>query len=201
MTTRCAPACSQVLPAKPQAVWARGIEAWAWSRDRRIWSKYQRQIYFDQASLATNILDDVNHRNLVVAILFSWVRNDIFSLKICVFSAILQSPFRALWLVDIENLRNFLGFTSVKARQMMQYQLPISGLFKPRQLCALGQLSLRLTTRHFKLLLGEGPGVGLSYELYGQGPKCHEKVKIVTTTLARNAVVLKPRGLDSKFAA
>ena len=27
MTTRCAPACSQVLPVKPQGVWARGIEA------------------------------------------------------------------------------------------------------------------------------------------------------------------------------
>ena len=35
MTTRCAPACSQALPVKPQGVWARGIEAWAWSRDRR----------------------------------------------------------------------------------------------------------------------------------------------------------------------
>ena len=38
MTARCAPACSQVLPVKPQGVWARGIEAWAWSRDRRNWS-------------------------------------------------------------------------------------------------------------------------------------------------------------------
>ena len=28
MTARCAPACSQVLPVKPQGVWARGIEAW-----------------------------------------------------------------------------------------------------------------------------------------------------------------------------
>ena len=35
MTTRCAPACSQALPVKPQGVWARGIEAWAWSHDRR----------------------------------------------------------------------------------------------------------------------------------------------------------------------
>ena len=35
MTPRCAPACSQSLPVKPQGVWARGIEAWAWSRDRR----------------------------------------------------------------------------------------------------------------------------------------------------------------------
>ena len=35
MTTRCGPACSQALPVKPQGVWARGIEAWAWSRDRR----------------------------------------------------------------------------------------------------------------------------------------------------------------------
>ena len=31
MTARC------VLPVKPQGVWARGIEAWAWSRDRRNW--------------------------------------------------------------------------------------------------------------------------------------------------------------------
>ena len=35
MTTRCAPACSQALPVKPQGVWARGIEAWARSRDLR----------------------------------------------------------------------------------------------------------------------------------------------------------------------
>ena len=35
MTTCCAPACSQALPVKPQGVWARGIEAWAWSRDHR----------------------------------------------------------------------------------------------------------------------------------------------------------------------
>ena len=35
MTTRCAPACSQALPVKPQGVWVRGIEAGAWSRDRR----------------------------------------------------------------------------------------------------------------------------------------------------------------------
>ena len=27
MTTRCALACSQALPVKPQGVWARGIEA------------------------------------------------------------------------------------------------------------------------------------------------------------------------------
>ena len=33
MTTRCAPTCSQALPVKPQGVWARGIEAWAGSRD------------------------------------------------------------------------------------------------------------------------------------------------------------------------
>ena len=32
MTARCAPACSQALPVKPQGVWARGIEAWARSR-------------------------------------------------------------------------------------------------------------------------------------------------------------------------
>ena len=35
MTTRCAPACSQALPVKPQGVWARGIEAWLGSRDLR----------------------------------------------------------------------------------------------------------------------------------------------------------------------
>ena len=35
MTTRCAPACSQALPVKPQGVWARGIETWAGSRDLR----------------------------------------------------------------------------------------------------------------------------------------------------------------------
>ena len=35
MTTHWAPACSQVLPVKPKGVWARGIEAWARSRDRR----------------------------------------------------------------------------------------------------------------------------------------------------------------------
>ena len=35
MTTWCAPACSQALPVKPQGVWARGIEAWAGSRDIR----------------------------------------------------------------------------------------------------------------------------------------------------------------------
>ena len=35
VTTRCAQACSQALPVKPQRVWARGIEAWARSRDRR----------------------------------------------------------------------------------------------------------------------------------------------------------------------
>ena len=29
MTARCALACSQALPVKPQGVWARGIEAWA----------------------------------------------------------------------------------------------------------------------------------------------------------------------------
>ena len=34
MTTRCVPACRQALPVKPQGVWARGIEAWARSRDR-----------------------------------------------------------------------------------------------------------------------------------------------------------------------
>ena len=33
MTTHFAPACSQVLPVKPQGVWARGVEAWAGSRD------------------------------------------------------------------------------------------------------------------------------------------------------------------------
>ena len=38
MTARFAPACSQALPVKPQGVWARGIEAWARSRDRRNWS-------------------------------------------------------------------------------------------------------------------------------------------------------------------
>ena len=38
MTTRCAPACSHALPVKPQGVWARGSEAWARSRDLRIWS-------------------------------------------------------------------------------------------------------------------------------------------------------------------
>ena len=32
------PACSQVLPVKTQGVWARGVEACAGSRDRRIWS-------------------------------------------------------------------------------------------------------------------------------------------------------------------
>ena len=67
----------------------------------------------------------------------------------------------------------------MKARQMTQSLLPISGLFKARQFCVLGQLSLRLTTRHYKLLLGKWPGVGPGYELYGQGPKCHENVKIV----------------------
>ena len=35
MTTRCAPACSQALPVKPQGVWARGIEGWARSHDIR----------------------------------------------------------------------------------------------------------------------------------------------------------------------
>ena len=35
MTTRCAPACSQALTFKALGVWARGIEAWAWSRDSR----------------------------------------------------------------------------------------------------------------------------------------------------------------------
>ena len=38
MTTHYAPDCSQVLPVKPQVAWARGIEAWAWSRDLGIWS-------------------------------------------------------------------------------------------------------------------------------------------------------------------
>ena len=38
MTACCAPACSQALPVEPQGVWARGIEAWAKSRDRRNWS-------------------------------------------------------------------------------------------------------------------------------------------------------------------
>ena len=28
-TTHCAPACSQVLPVKPQGVWTRSVEAWA----------------------------------------------------------------------------------------------------------------------------------------------------------------------------
>ena len=40
------------------------------------------------------------------------------------------------------------------------------------------------------------PGVGLSYELYGQGIKCRENVKIVATALVGNAVVLKSRGLE-----
>ena len=35
MNTRCAPACSQAHLVKPQGVWARGIEAWAGSRDLR----------------------------------------------------------------------------------------------------------------------------------------------------------------------
>ena len=34
-------------------------------------SKYQRRTYFDLASLAIDILDDIYHRNYVVAILFS----------------------------------------------------------------------------------------------------------------------------------
>ena len=38
MTACCAPVCSQALPIKPQGVWARSIEAWARSRDLRIWS-------------------------------------------------------------------------------------------------------------------------------------------------------------------
>ena len=38
MTACCAPACSQALPVKPQGVWARGIDAWARSRDRHKWS-------------------------------------------------------------------------------------------------------------------------------------------------------------------
>ena len=42
-------------------------------------SKYQCRTYFDQASLAIDILDDKNHRNYVVTNLFSWVRNDISS--------------------------------------------------------------------------------------------------------------------------
>ena len=33
-------------------------------------SRYQRRTYFDQVSLAIDILDDVNHRNYVVAIQF-----------------------------------------------------------------------------------------------------------------------------------
>ena len=37
MTTRCAPACSQALPVKPQGVWAIGNEAWVRSHDLRIW--------------------------------------------------------------------------------------------------------------------------------------------------------------------
>ena len=81
-------------------------------------SKYQHRTYFDQGSLAIDILDDTNHRNYVVTNLFSWVRSDILSPKIGVFRAILQSLFRALWLVHIGNLRNFLGFTLVKWRQM-----------------------------------------------------------------------------------
>ena len=38
ITTHCAPAFSQVVPFKPQGVWARGVEAWAGSRDLRNWS-------------------------------------------------------------------------------------------------------------------------------------------------------------------
>ena len=38
MTARCAPVCSQALPVKSQGVLARGIEAWARSRDLRNWS-------------------------------------------------------------------------------------------------------------------------------------------------------------------
>ena len=34
-------------------------------------SKYQPRTYFDQASLAIDILDDINHRNYVVTNLFS----------------------------------------------------------------------------------------------------------------------------------
>ena len=34
-------------------------------------SKYQRRTYCDQASLAIDILDDINHRNYVVTNLFS----------------------------------------------------------------------------------------------------------------------------------
>ena len=36
MTTHCTPACSQVLPVKPQGVWARGVEVWAGTRERQI---------------------------------------------------------------------------------------------------------------------------------------------------------------------
>ena len=38
LTTHCAPACNQVPPVKHQVVWARGVEAWARSRDLLIWS-------------------------------------------------------------------------------------------------------------------------------------------------------------------
>ena len=34
-------------------------------------SKYQCRTYFDQGSLAIDILDDINHRNYVVTNLFS----------------------------------------------------------------------------------------------------------------------------------
>ena len=81
-------------------------------------SKYQRQTYFDPASLAIDILDDINHRNYVLTNLFWWLRSDIFSLKSRVFGAIPQAIFQPLWLVNIENLRNFLGSPLVQTRQM-----------------------------------------------------------------------------------
>ena len=67
-------------------------------------SKYECRTYFDQASLAIDIKDDINHTNYVLTNMFSWLRSYIFSLKIGVFRAILQSLFRAQWLVAIGNL-------------------------------------------------------------------------------------------------
>ena len=63
MTTRCAPACSQALPVKPQGVWARGIEAWVGSRDLRN-QGFRRWVSSGPSSLMIIIKNESSSRNL-----------------------------------------------------------------------------------------------------------------------------------------
>ena len=60
MTIHCGPACSQVLPVKPQGVWARGVEAWARSRDLRIWDSEVGVFRALQPNVSYDTHDDID---------------------------------------------------------------------------------------------------------------------------------------------